>query len=90
MRQPFAVLFILIILAGALAAQSNTSLQNDSAGQEGKGLTSYVQFGGSSNSSGHVLKLDSAVGYNFNRHFGVDAGVPIYFVGSAATSTTPS
>jgi len=29
---------------------------------------------------GGVYDFGSALGYNFSRHFGVDAGVPFYFV----------
>ena len=31
-----------------------------------------------------VTKLDTTVGYNFSSHFGVDFGVPIYFVSPSA------
>src|SRR5713226_7292045 len=57
--------------------------------QEGKGFTVWGRFQGSANTIGLVTRLDGAAGYNFNRYFGVDAGVPIYFVrpSSATTST---
>jgi hypothetical protein len=52
-----------------------------------KGFTFYEFYGGSFNSLGHVTELDTTVGYNFNRYFGVDAGIPFYFVGlSSATA----
>jgi len=44
------------------------------------GMTLGAKFEGSSSSDGSVYDLGSAVGYNFSRHFGVDAGVPFYFV----------
>lgn len=47
---------------------------------EERGITSYVEFGGTSNSDGQVYRLNSSVGYKFNRHFAVDLGVPVYFV----------
>ena len=51
---------------------------------------SYSQFGlgvGHDSSVGWTTELDSAVGYDFNRAFSVDAGVPLYLV-SAASKTT--
>jgi hypothetical protein len=56
---------------------------------EEKGLTFYEFYGGSFNSLGHVTELDTTVGYNFNRYFGVDAGIPVYFVGVSKTNTGP-
>jgi hypothetical protein len=56
------------------------------AAQTGKGLVSYAQFTGSSNSTGRVFELNSSVGYNFSGHFGVDVGVPFYFVQASASS----
>lgn len=76
---------LLITLAAPLAAQSNSASQRGP--QDDKGFTSYAEFAGSSNSEGQVYKLDSSVGYNFSKHFGMDLGVPIYFV-RASSSTT--
>ncbi len=56
------------------------------AGQD-TGFTSYVEFGGTTNSDGQVYELDSNVGYTFTQHFGMDLGVPFYFV-NASSSTT--
>ena len=44
------------------------------------GITLGAKFEGSYSSDGSVYDLGSALGYNFSRHFGVDAGVPFYFV----------
>ncbi len=52
-----------------------------------KGWTLYESFQGSSDSAGLVTKLDSTLGYNFNRYFGVDAGLPVYFI-HASDSTS--
>ncbi len=71
-----------------MAAQS-TSSAPEVQGYE-KGVTAYTQFGGTSYSGGHVLKLDSSVGYSFSPHFGIDAGVPIYFAASSASTPTAS
>jgi hypothetical protein len=44
-----------------------------------------TRFEGSYSSDGSVYDLGSALGYNFSRHFGVDAGVPLYFVGTSSS-----
>jgi len=49
------------------------------------GWTLGTRFEGSYSSDGSIYDLGSALGYNFSRHFGVDTGVPLYFV-----STPPS
>ena len=67
------------------AACQNSGVNPPSDAQN-KGFTSYVQFQGSSNSLGQIMDLDTRVGYNFSQHFGVDGGVPIYFV-RGTTST---
>jgi hypothetical protein len=46
------------------------------------------KFSGSTNSQGQVLSLDSIVGYVFSNHFGVNAGIPIYFVHGTSTTST--
>ena len=52
-----------------------------------RGATSYVSFDGSSNTLGQVYKLNGSVGYNFNRFFSVDTGLPIDFVNASDSST---
>lgn len=52
-----------------------------------KGFNAYEHFRGMVNSSGALLKLDSTVGYDFNDHFGVFTGVPLYF--AIDNSNTP-
>jgi hypothetical protein len=70
-----AVLCGFCILA-PLSAQSLEDLLEDPS----HGLTLYSRTQGSRNQSGMVTKLDTNIGYNFSPHFGVDFGVPIYFV----------
>jgi hypothetical protein len=52
-----------------------------------KGITGFESFQGTINSDNRVFKLDSNLGWDFNKHFGVFAGVPIY-VASVPSSTT--
>jgi hypothetical protein len=51
------------------------------------GFNEYENFRGMVNSFGSLLKLDSTLGYDFNRYVGVFAGVPLYFAND--TSGTP-
>src|SRR5437660_7550710 len=44
------------------------------------GITFYERLSGTASRLGTVTRLDSTLGYNFNRYFGIDAGVPVYFV----------
>lgn len=53
-----------------------------------KGFTEFESFQGTANSSERVLKLDSSLGWDFNRHFGVLAGVPLYFAHLSGSTTT--
>jgi hypothetical protein len=48
-------------------------------------MTLGAKFEGSNSSDGFVYGLGSAVGYNFSHHFGVDAGVPFYFVSASSS-----
>lgn len=44
------------------------------------GWSFYGRMMGSANSAGTALRFDPVIGYSFNRHIGIDAGVPIYVV----------
>jgi hypothetical protein len=61
-----------------------TGPAKDKPGGFTPGWTLGTKFEGSYSDDGGVYDLGSALGYNFSRHFGMDAGVPLYFV------TTPT
>lgn len=84
-RQLGYVVGIVFLFCASTMAQSNVGSQKNGPEQDEKGITGYVQFGGSSNASGRVFKLDGSLGYDFNSHFGVDVGVPVYFAHSSTT-----
>jgi hypothetical protein len=48
------------------------------------------ELSGSTNSEGQVISLDSTVGYVFSNHFGIDGGLPIYFVRGTVTTLAGS
>src|SRR5258708_11119907 len=77
----FTVLIAAIFLVVSAFAQAKPPAQDT-------GFTSYVEFGGTTNSAGQVYELDSNIGYTFTQHFGMDLGVPVYLVN--ASSSTPS
>lgn len=76
----FTVLIVTIFLAASAFAQAKPAAQDT-------GFTSYVEFGGTTNSDGQVYELDSNVGYTFTEHFGMDMGVPFYFVNPSSSTT---
>jgi hypothetical protein len=75
------------VLIGAIFFAISAFAQAKPAAPDETGFTSYVEFGGSANSLGQVYELDSNIGYTFTQHFGMDLGVPVYFV-NASSSTT--
>src|SRR5437667_9509220 len=77
----FTVLIATILLAVSALAQAKPAAQDEA------GFTSYVEFGGTTNSLGRVYELNSSIGYTFTQHFGMDLGIPVYFV-NASSSTT--
>jgi len=77
----FTVLIGTIFLVVSALAQAKPAPPDDT------GFTSYVEFGGTANSLGQVYELNSSIGYTFTEHFGIDLGVPVYFV-NASSSTT--
>src|SRR5262245_35961493 len=79
------VLLILTLVASGAAQKPSTN-----AGVEDtpKGFNEYETFQGTTNSEGSILRLDSTLGYDFNRHFGVLAGLPLYIAHVSSSSTT--
>lgn len=57
----------------------------DNPGGFTPGVTLGAKFEGSYSNDGGVYDLGSALGYNFSRHFGVDVGVPFYFVNTPSS-----
>jgi len=80
----FQVIAVFAISLNLFAQSSAPRIEDE------KGFTASTQFQGSSNSLGQVMKWDTSLGYNFNRHFGLDVGVPLYFVRDSGTSGTAS
>lgn len=83
----FLHLILMVTLAASSVAQKPAS--KTEATDDTKGFTEAETFQGTVNSQSSVIKLDSNLGYDFNKHFGVFGGVPVYFahVSSIATTT---
>jgi hypothetical protein len=83
-----AVVLSLLVLAHSPSglAQSPASPASGPLAKPAEGLTpgfnAGIKFEGSTSTDGSVFDLSSGVGYNFSRHFGVDLGIPYYFVGT--------
>lgn len=78
------------LLTALLATGARSVAQNPPgpSSETQKGFTEIESFQGTVYSSERVLKLDSALGWDFNSHFGVFAGVPLYFAHISGSTTT--
>jgi len=85
-----ATIAALLFVAGAgrLAAQgpapSGRTVEAPQPSGVQRGLSLRVVFEGSTSSQGQVFDLNTSTSYMFNHFFGVDVGVPIYFVRASA------
>ncbi len=87
---------VICFCACALLSGVNSALaQSQPTPEIQKGFTGYEALQGSTSSDSKIFKLDSNAGYDFNQHFGVFAGLPLYFAnvqtvqvnGGASTTT---
>ncbi len=88
--QPIGLVFLVgLALPGQIPAQSPipaaTGAADPAKGGFTPGWTLGIRFEGTSSSDGSVYDLGSAVGRNFTRHFGVDFGVPFFFIGTPSS-----
>jgi len=84
----FGALFIVALCPVSFGQSPNPAASGPAKNNSGgftPGMTLGARFEGSNSSDGFVYDLGSAVGYNFSRHFGVDAGAPFYFVSTPSS-----
>src|SRR5215467_15885270 len=86
MNERFAWSCTLLICAIAWSSVVGAQSKIESAAKDETGFTSYVELGGTTNSAGQVYEIDSSAGYTFTQHFGMDFGLPIYFVSGSSSS----
>lgn len=84
---PSAAIFCLLSLLSYTGAMAQTPSPAAGGAEKGKGGFTPgwgygVKYEGSTDGDGTVTDLASGLGYNFSRHFGVDMGVPYYFIGT--------
>src|SRR5262245_60813345 len=89
----FSFIYLVIALLAAnvsLLAQGQTqpSPNNREKVDSEKGITWIETFQGTINSDSRIYKIDSSLGWDFNKRFGVFAGVPVYFANVPSSSTT--
>ena len=70
-------------------ASTRETLYASEAPSDFKRFTFNGAIQGSANSNAQVNRLEASVGYNFSRKFGIDVGLPFYFVNSNV-STDPN
>lgn len=73
---------LMLTLPVVAPAQQTDMNAPDSA----KGFVFYESLWGSANTLGQVYALDTTLGYNLNRHVGVDFGAPVYFARPSSSS----
>jgi len=81
----FRALFIAAMLFASKPMFPQANLNAD------KGFTEIETVQGTLNSDSRLFKIDSTVGWDFNKNFGVYGGIPFYMAsvpGSTATTTT--
>jgi hypothetical protein len=83
----FALISVVALLTTVAVAQNASPNQKQT---DETGWTSMMSFEGNANSQERVLDLDSTVGYNFDKHWDLDVGVPLSFVSSSTSTTTGS
>ncbi len=89
----FSFIYLVIALLAAnvsLLAQGQTqpSPNNREQVDSEKGITWFETIQGTINSDSRIYKIDSNVGWDFNKRFGVFAGVPVYFTNVPRNTTT--
>jgi hypothetical protein len=87
----FKCLVIALLAANvSLLAQGQTQPLPNSRAQvdSEKGITWFESFQGTINSDSRIYKIDSNLGWDFNKHFGVFVGVPAYFANVPSSTIT--
>lgn len=91
------VVFLIASLAGSASAQDSASAlpaatlpKEPTADNRYQGFNEYETFRGLVTTSGSLLKLDSSLGYDFNRNFGIFVGMPLYFSSNFESNTAGS
>src|SRR5262249_12923410 len=88
MRKYFAQGVALLICACCIAEHSAAQSNTESAMRSELGWASYAELAGTTNSDGQVFIVQPSIGYTFTPHFGIDFGLPFYFVHASSTNAS--
>jgi hypothetical protein len=77
---------VLMAVGGSAFAQTSAAKAKET--DEPKGFSEIESIQGTVSSGERLFKLDSDLGWDFNTHFGVSAGVPVYFIQVPSSTTT--
>ena len=80
---------VCLAVASASTSASDCVVYASESSSDVKRFTFNGAIQGSANSNAQVNRLEASVGYNFSRKFGIDVGLPFYFVNSNV-STDPN
>lgn len=87
-KRTWFILSATILILSTFGA-ARISAQEPSPSGQVKGISAYGEFRGSDSSrTGQVLLWDTSIGYDFNQHFGLDVGIPVYMLRSTVDPTT--
>lgn len=86
--RPRATAILTALLASAPVLTLPVSLRAQAPEDSGKSFIWYESLEGSANADSRITRFDSVAGYNLNRYFGVDLGVPFLFVVANSTATS--
>jgi hypothetical protein len=89
-RAEFLWLALVWPLLLAVPALSQAMPQASKEGVEQRGFTWTETYEGSGNSDGFITDINSTVGYDFGKHFAVDAGVTYLFIEPSTSKTATS
>ena len=87
-RYSAVALFVILCSSLSMPALRAQTTSVESARGTDIGWQWVEQFAGSANTDGQIMALTSSGGYNFSSHVGLVAGLPVYFVHNAYSSTT--
>src|SRR5215510_2781939 len=95
-RRPMKVFTFIYLVIALLAANVSVLAQGQTQPSPNKreqvdsekGITWFETIQGTINSDSRIYKIDSTVGWDFNKHFGVFTGVPVYFANVPSSTTT--
>src|SRR5215467_16341855 len=70
------------------ASQTQSSSDSGAQVDSEKWIKGIETLQGTINSDSRIYKLDSNLGWNFNKHFGVFVGAPLYYANVPSSTTT--